>query len=36
MVVSAYAFWILIKGIRELAGLGLEDILAQSPPPQKK
>ena len=36
MVVSAYAFWILIKGIRELAGLGLEDILAQSPPPPKK
>jgi hypothetical protein len=36
MIVSAYAFWILIKGIRELAGLGLEEILAQSPPPQKK
>ena len=36
MVVSAYAFWILIKGIRELAGLALEDILAQSPPPREK
>jgi hypothetical protein len=35
MVVSAYAFWILIKGIRELAGLALEEILAQSPAPSK-
>jgi len=24
MVVSAYAFWLLIKGIRRLAGLSLE------------
>lgn len=36
MVVSAYAFWVLIKGIRELAGLALEDILAQSPPAREK
>ena len=33
MIVSAYAFWILIKGIRENAGLKLEEILAQTPPP---
>ena len=32
MIVSAYAFWILIKGIRENAGLKLEEILAQTPP----
>ena len=31
MVVSAYAFWLLIKGIRTLTGLDLEDTLAQSP-----
>ena len=31
MVVSAYAFWLLIKGIRTLTGLELEDTLAQSP-----
>ena len=31
MVVSAYAFWILIKGIRELAGLSLDEILTQAP-----
>lgn len=36
MVVSAYAFWILIKGIRENAGLSLEEILAQTPPPQRQ
>ena len=31
MVVSAYAFWVLIKGIRELAGLSLDEILTQAP-----
>ena len=31
MVVSAYAFWILIKGIRERAGLSLDEILTQAP-----
>ena len=34
MIVSGYAFWILIKGIGGLAGLTLEEILAQSPPPK--
>ena len=29
MVVSAYAFWILIKGIRTLAGMNFEDALNQ-------
>ena len=29
MIVSAYAFWILIKGINNLAGLLLEDVLMQ-------
>jgi len=29
MVVSAYAFWLLIKGIRQLAGLSLEEVLNQ-------
>ena len=29
MFVSAYAFWILIKGIKELAGLTFEEVLAQ-------
>ena len=29
MVVSGYAFWILIKGIKKLAGFSLEEILNQ-------
>ena len=29
MFVSAYAFWILIKGIKELAGLTFEEVLTQ-------
>ena len=29
MVVSAYAFWLLTKGIRQLAGLSLEEVLNQ-------
>ena len=29
MVVSAYAFWLLIRGIRNLTGLELEDAMAQ-------
>jgi hypothetical protein len=29
MLVSAYAFWLLIKGIKNLAGLSLEDVLVQ-------
>ncbi len=29
MVVSAYAFWVLIKGIKDLTGLSLEDAMAQ-------
>jgi|TARA_A200000113_G_scaffold115041_1_gene103293 hypothetical protein len=36
MIVSAYAFWILIKGIKNLTGLSLEDAMVQSPPPKKK
>jgi hypothetical protein len=35
MVVSAYAFWLLIKGIRSLAGLSLEDVLTQGQVPKK-
>ena len=30
MIVSAYTFWLLIKGIRQLAGLTLEEVLNQS------
>jgi hypothetical protein len=29
MIVSAYTFWLLIKGIRQLAGLSLEEVLNQ-------
>jgi hypothetical protein len=29
MLVSAYAFWILIKGIRTLAGMSFEEVLNQ-------
>jgi hypothetical protein len=29
MIVSAYTFWLLIKGIRQLAGLTLEEVLNQ-------
>jgi len=36
MIVSAYAFWILIKGIKDLTGLSLEDAMVQSPSPRKK
>ena len=28
-IVSAYTFWLLIKGIRQLAGLSLEEVLNQ-------
>ena len=35
MVVSAYAFWLLVKGIRTLAGLTLEEILNQGQPAGK-
>jgi hypothetical protein len=29
MIVSAYAFWLLVKGIKGLAGLSLEEVLVQ-------
>jgi hypothetical protein len=29
MIVSAYAFWLLVKGIKALAGLSLEEVLVQ-------
>jgi hypothetical protein len=29
MIVSAYAFWLLIKGIKTLAGLSLEEVIIQ-------
>ncbi len=32
MIVSAYAFWLLIKGIRNLAGISFEDVLNQPKP----
>jgi hypothetical protein len=35
MLVSGYAFWILIKGIKKYTGLSMEEILAQAPPPSK-
>ena len=36
ILVSGYAFWILIKGIKEFAGMPLEEILANAPPAPKK
>ena len=31
MVVSGYAFWLLIKGIRKFTGLSMEEVMAQAP-----
>jgi hypothetical protein len=36
ILVSGYAFWILIRGIKEYAGMPLEEILANAPPATKK
>jgi len=36
ILVSGYAFWILIRGIKEFAGMPLEEILANAPPTPKK
>ena len=36
LFVSGYAFWLLIKGIKEFTGLSMEEVLAQAPPPPKK
>jgi hypothetical protein len=36
ILVSGYAFWILIRGIKEFAGMPLEEILANAPPVPKK
>jgi len=36
ILVSGYAFWILIRGIKEFAGMPLEEILANAPPAPKK
>ena len=36
ILVSGYAFWILIRGIKEFAGMPLEEILANAPPPPKR
>ena len=36
ILVSGYAFWILIRGIKEYAGMPLEEILANAPPAPKK
>ena len=36
ILVSGYAFWILIRGIKEFAGMPLEEILANAPPASKK
>ena len=31
MLVSGYAFWLLIKGIRQNTGLSMEQVMAQAP-----
>jgi hypothetical protein len=36
ILVSGYAFWILIRGIKEHAGMPLEEILANAPPIPKQ
>jgi len=36
MIVSGYAFWLLIKGIKEFTGLSMEEVLAQTPQTSKK
>ena len=36
MIVSGYAFWLLIKGIKEFTGLSMEEVLAQTPQATKK
>mgnify|MGYP001567393180 FL=1 len=36
MIVSGYAFWLLIKGIKDFTGLSMEEVLAQTPQTSKK
>ena len=36
MIVSGYAFWLLIKGIKEFTGLSMEEVMAQAPPAAKR
>ena len=31
MIVSGYAFWLLIKGIKQFTGLSMEEVMAQAP-----
>jgi len=35
MVVSGYAFWLLMKGIKQFTGLSMEEVLAQAPQPKR-
>ena len=35
MIVSGYAFWLLIKGIKQFTGLSMEEVMAQAPPAAK-
>ena len=36
MFVSGYAFWLLIKGIKQFTGLSMEEVMAQAPPAAKR
>ena len=36
MIVSGYAFWLLIKGIKQFTGLSMEEVMAQAPPAAKR
>ncbi|HAD20883.1 MAG: hypothetical protein CMI28_03640 [Opitutae bacterium] len=36
MIVSGYAFWLLIKGIKQFTGLSMEEVMAQAPPTAKR
>ena len=36
MIVSGYAFWLLIKGIKQFTGLSMEEVMAQAPPAPKR
>jgi hypothetical protein len=36
MIVSGYAFWLLIKGIKKFTGLSMEEVMAQAPPATKR
>jgi len=35
MIVSGYAFWLLIKGIKQFTGLSMEEVMVQAPPAAK-